>query len=273
MFKKLLLTGLAVAAGLFILNHTRLGSYGHTAFGKIKKAAQREVPVEFEIERIRQEIARLTPDMKKHLTGMADEIVAIENLKDEITVSRGNLNKKKEQLRAAAADLKAGVERVSYVYDGRTYRPNQLRERVQRDLASCQRLEKDLVTREQILENKEKGLESAKEQLQAMRDQKAELELAVEQIESEVKAIRVAQAKSKFAIDDSRLSHIKQSLQDLRNRMKRETIKADLYGQFIQDGGTPETKKVSTKDLVKDLDSYLNGEKAEAHEVASGATK
>lgn len=262
MFKKLLLTALVVGAGLFILNHTRLGSYGHTAFGKIKKAAQREVPVEFEIDRIRHEISQLTPDIRKHLSGMAKEIVAIDNLKEEIQVAHANLAKKTDQLQAARHQLNSGVERVSY--DGREYRKARLLERLSADMDACKNLRKKIELSEGVLEAKEKGLESAREQLQSMRDQKEQLELEVARIEAEVKAVRVAQTNCKFQVDDTRLSQIKQSIRSLKNRLKEDRIASDLEGQFIKEPTTKEAEKVSKteKDVKQELDAFL-GEPAE----------
>jgi chromosome segregation ATPase len=274
MFKKIVLTALAVAAGLFILNNTKLGSYGVTALGRVKKAATKQVPIEFEIERIKQQIAKLGPDMKRHLSGMAEEIVAIENLKDDITTTRANLNRQKEQVRVLADDLKSGTERVSY--QGRTIRSSVLKDKLARDVAGCKRCEKDLELREKMLEEKEKGLESAREQLATMRDQKAELELQVAQIESEVRAIRTAQAKSKFQVDDSRLTHIKQSLRELQNRLQKDRVAAELEGQFLNDlplaPGKKDTK--STADVIRDAEAYLNGDgEGEDAKVVAKPTK
>jgi chromosome segregation ATPase len=270
MFKKLVLTALVVGAGLFILNHTRLGSYGHTAFGKIKKAAQREVPVEFEIDRIRHEISQLTPDIRKHLSGMAKEIVAIDNLKEEIQVAQANLTKKTEQLQAAREQLKSGIERVAY--DGREYRKPRLLERLSGDVVACANLKKKIELSEGILEAKERGLESAKEQLQSMRDQKEELELEVARMEAEVKATKVAQTKSKFVVDDTRLSQIKDSIRSLKNRLKEDKLAVQLEGEFIKESVPAKESKTVGKtegDVLKELNSFL-GEPAE---VASSPKK
>ena len=106
MFKKLLLTALAVVAGLFILNHTRLGSYGQTAWGKIRNTAKKQVPLAFELERVKQQVAQLVPDMRKHLSTVAEEIVAIDNLKEEIQVAKGNLAKQNDAIHTMMEQLK-----------------------------------------------------------------------------------------------------------------------------------------------------------------------
>src|SRR5262249_59748136 len=111
MFKKLVLTALAVVAGLFILNHTRLGSYGQTAWGKIRTTAKQQVPIEFELERVKQQVSHLVPDMRKHLSSVAEEIVSIENLKETIQVSKSNLGKQQLAVQAMVDQLKSGTER------------------------------------------------------------------------------------------------------------------------------------------------------------------
>jgi len=139
MCKKIGIAVLAVVAGLFILNNTRLGSYGLTAFKQAKKSVKSQVPLEFELERVRQQVAQLVPDMKQNLSKIAEEIVAVENARDEIALTRANLNKQKEAVRVMTDELKSGSERVSF--NGRSYSRTRLAERLAADLKSCHRCE------------------------------------------------------------------------------------------------------------------------------------
>src|SRR5262249_36604469 len=119
MFRKLVITAVAVGAGLFILNSTHFGSYARTAFNKVRTAAKRQVPLEFQLETIRTELAQINPDMRRHLSKIAQETVAVQNLKDEIRVVQAELDKKTEQIRTMRNDLKSSEGRV--VYNDKTY--------------------------------------------------------------------------------------------------------------------------------------------------------
>src|SRR5947209_1557328 len=99
MLKKIAFATLAVAVGLFVTGHTRLSSYGGTAWKKIQAGVKHQVPVEFEIDRLKNEVSQLVPDMRRNCTTIAEEMVAVHNLKEDIQTTRVNLTKQKEVAR------------------------------------------------------------------------------------------------------------------------------------------------------------------------------
>jgi chromosome segregation ATPase len=257
MCKKLLLTAVAVVAGLFILNNTRLGSYGQTAWGKIRNTAKRQVPLEFELERVKQQVAQLVPDMRKHLSSVAEEMVAIDNLREEIQVAKGNLKKQNEGVHAMMEQLKSGTERVSI--GGRSYTRARLSEKLSQDVRACQRLQEEIKSREQLLDHKERALDATREQLASIRTQRGELEVEIARLEAELKSLRLAQTKSKVQIDDSRLAHIKASLAEIRNRMNVDKKTQELVSQFAdQEEVGVEPKAKAPADAVREAEAYLN---------------
>jgi chromosome segregation ATPase len=259
MIKKLAITAVAVLGVLFLLNTTGLSSYTSVAFNKIRGTFKRQVPLEFEIERIRHEIAQLVPDMKKNLSAVAEEMVAIENLKDEIQVTKGNLEREKGKILTMKEDLESGAQTISY--GGRDYSANRIREKLTADFASYQRAETEVKSKEQLLEAKERSLDAAREQLASIRTQKQELETEVAKLEADVKQVRLAQCRNQFHFDDSRLARVKAALADLRNRLKVEKTEDELVGQFANDNAIPVEKKAkSAKELSKEINAYFQGE-------------
>src|SRR5258708_39752031 len=106
MFKNLAIASLAVLAGLMIWHKTSVGSYMNFAWKKAKATASNSVPLEWEIERLREEVANLVPDMKKQLSSIAEEKVAIERLGKEIDVAQVNLKDQKENIKTMRGELK-----------------------------------------------------------------------------------------------------------------------------------------------------------------------
>src|SRR5713226_6364047 len=133
MFKKIGIAAVVVAVVLFLLNSTMLGSYTGTAWSKIHGSFKKQVPLEFEIERIKHEIAQLVPDMKKNLSSVAEEMVAIDNLKEDIRVTRERLATEKVSIMTMSEDLDKGA---TVVYKGRDYSATRVREKLARDFAS-----------------------------------------------------------------------------------------------------------------------------------------
>jgi len=256
MFRKIAIASLAVVGGMFILHSTHLGSYARTAMHKIKATAKRQVPLEFQLESIRNEAAQLIPDMKNHLSGIATETAAIQNLREEIVDIRTHLDKQKDGIRAMNDELKTGTHKVSF--NGRTYSSERLREVVARNLDSCKRSADELKAKESLLEAKERSLDVAREQLASMRTQKEQLEVQIAQLEAELKTLRLAQCKSNFHLDDSRLSTIKAALADVRNQMRVQQEEEKLFAAWDGDGITSgSAKPVTNAQITKEVDDFL----------------
>jgi DNA repair exonuclease SbcCD ATPase subunit len=188
-------------------------------------------------------------------------MVAIDNLKEKIAVTDANLKQQKENVRAMARQLESGAQTVSF--DGHPYDPRHLSDRISRDLTSCKRCEKELTFLRATLESKESGLAAARERLETVRTQKEELEAMVEQLEADLKQVRTAQAKSKFAFDDSQLARCKEALQEIRNRLNVEKKTTELEGRFANDFSEPEAKGKSVSEVTKEVRDYLGGASTE----------
>lgn len=248
---------LAVAGmvAIAILTFTRAGSYSRTVWTQVKTSAQNQIPVEFEIERLKQEVTQLIPDMKKNRSLVAEEMVAVENLRQEIGTTRANLDKQKNDLVALAKDVENGEAQVTL--NNRTYTAERIKEKLARDLAGYKRSLAELKAREQLLDAKERALDVAKEQLAAMMDQKRELEVQIAQLEAEIKTVRLAQTKSQFTLDDSRLSEIKRTIAELRNRLKVEITELELEGQYSVDPTVKPEKAKPTSDVAREVLQYF----------------
>lgn len=257
MFRKAAIAGATVVGGLMLLNWAGLNGYWSTACHNIRTHLKHQVPLEFEIQRVRHEVAQLGPDMKEKCRVIAEDMVAIDNLKEKIAVTDANLKQQKENVRAMTRQLESGVQTVSL--DGHHYDPRRLSDRLSRDLVSCKRCEKELATLRATLESKESGLASNRERLETVRSQKEELEAMVEQLEADLKAVRTAQAKSKFTFDDSQLARCKEALQEIRNRLNVEKKTTELEGRFASDASEPEVKGKSVSEVTKEARDYLGG--------------
>jgi len=261
MFRKLGIAALAVVAGLFILNSTHLGSYARTAWQKVRVSAKRQVPLEFQLETIRNESAQLIPDMRKNLSLIASETVAVGNLKEEIGLIQVSLEKQKGDLRAMKDEIKSGDQKVAF--NGRLYSRERINDLVARKLSAAKRCQDELDAKKSLLEAKEKSLDAAREQLMSIKTQKDQLEAQIAQIEAELKTLRLAQTKSNFHLDDSRLSRIKASLAEVRNEMKVQQTEAELLGQWNDEMIIGEKKAKTAAQVSKEVDDFLGGSSEE----------
>jgi DNA repair exonuclease SbcCD ATPase subunit len=256
MFKKIGIAALLAVAGLFVMNKAGLSSYGATAVQNLRSCFKKSVPVEFEIERLRYEISQLVPDMRKHVGAIAEEKVAIQNLKEEVADARENLKRRKSEIVMMTKDLERGTATIAY--DGHDYAATRIREKLSRDFGSYQRCEAEVKSKEQLVEAKEKALDAGLQQLSEIRSQKNELEVELARLEAELKTVRLAQTHNKFHFDDSAIARCKQTLAEIRTRLKVERTTAELQGQFANDNTVPVGKKVkSASELTKEINAYF----------------
>jgi chromosome segregation ATPase len=266
MMKKIGIASVVVLAGLILVTTTSLGSYAKLAIKKAKEGVKSQVPPEVEIERIRDEISQLGPDMNKHLNALAQEMVQIERLREDVKQTRANLDVQKKYILQMREDLKNKSETEFIDYGGNRYTAAKVKTKLSRDWESYKQGEASLKAKEDLLEAKEQSLASAREQITAMKVRKEQLEVQVAQLEAELKNLRLTEARGCVKFDDSRLAHIESSMSEIRDRVNVAKRTAELSAEYQSDF-IPVEKKVQTADVLKEIDSHFG--KAETKELAS----
>jgi hypothetical protein len=258
MCKKIGIATLAVVAGLFILNSTHLGSYARTAWKKVKATAQRQVTPEFTLETIRNEIGRLDPEMTNYINTVARQEVELTNLTKEIKENKLTLEKAKDQIWVMNEAMEGG-EKVVFLgaLNSTPISQERLQSILNQKLTSTKRLQDNVKMQEKVLEAKEAALQSNKEKLMAMKDLKQKLILEADNLEAQLKALQVAETKSEFQLDDSKLSQIKSMLADVRTQIEVRQKEAELKGAFVNDTITVENKVKTEKQLSKEVREFL----------------
>lgn len=251
MIRKLGVAAAVVGAGLFALHASGLSSYTSTAWHKVRTNFKNQVPIEFEIERLRHEVSQLVPEMTKSFDQLAHEMVAVENLDSEIKLTKTNLKKQESNIKTMMKDVKSGAN--EFVYAGQTYSVGRVKNKLERDWASYQVVEAELKAKEQLLEAKQQSLDASRERLEQIKSQKQELEVAIEQLEAELRVVRLTQAKNKIHVDDSRLARCKEILSGIRDRMKVEKKRTEIEGTFANDYIPVDKKARPAAEVMKEI--------------------
>jgi hypothetical protein len=251
---------LAMVAGLFILRSTHLGSYAKTAFKNLKASAKSMVPLDKQLEVIRNEVAEFRPELQKQVSALAAETVAVQNLRQEISDVHANLDKQGKRIVAMKEELLTAKTSS----DGRAR--DRLRNRLERDLASYKRVSDELKAREALLEAKEQALVADQERLAAMRSQKELWEVTIAQMETEVKLLQIAENRSPCQVDDSKFERIKGMIADVRNQIKVQQTAIVMWSQYSDEAPTAEKKTLSDTQLMKAVDEIV-GDSGDTKEV------
>jgi hypothetical protein len=257
MFKKIGIAALAVVAGMFILRSTHLGAYARTAWHKVRTSVKHEVPIEFQIDTIRQEVAQLMPDMRKNISLVARETIELQRLREQVNEVHAKLDNELDNVRVLRDRVQDGTATVSF--NGRSYSAERAKDLLARKIAACETCRSELKAKEDLLEAREAGLEAEREKLAQMKSQKEQYEVQIAQMEAQLKTLRLTQARSSFQLDDSRLSRIKEMISEVRSAMQVQEKEAQLVGEFYNDI-PPASQPAKTKGDVIQAANELLGE-------------
>ncbi len=262
--KKVTLGAAIVAGGLMVLSWAGLSSYPAAAFSKVRSAVKKQVPLEFDIERLRHQVAQLVPDMKKNISAIAEMTVSVDTLRQDVVETRARLETQQTNIFTMSKELESGATTVSY--RGRDWTAGRLKDKLDTDFTAYQQTEAELKSKEKLLEARERELEAARQQLGTMRTQKQHMELEVARIEAELKELRAVQAKSKYCVNNTSLDKCKATLTELRNRLKVEKTAVQLHDEFDGENIIGQKKTKSAKELTQEIKTYFgnsqNGEVA-----------
>jgi chromosome segregation ATPase len=248
MIKKLVFLAGGTAVVLAVVNSVWSGSV-RTAWKRAQSKLERTISPEFELARIRDQIAQLTPDMHRNIARIAEEMVQVESLDRRVGELSAKLDKSKDELAA----LTSFLETKNVSMGARVPSPAQIKDR----LRSCRNIERDLANTQKILEAKKSGVDAARQQLVEMRQQKEQLEVMAAEFEAQWKTLQLEQTRSRLKLDDSRLAEIKGSFEKLRDRIEVERKKAELAGQFSQVEFVPEKKAESAQTVIDEVKEYF----------------
>ena len=248
---KKVVVGTALGAGaLYLAFGTSAPSYVRTAFHKVRNNAKGAVPVQFEIDRAREEIANLEPAIKDGIVQVANARVDITLLEREIATTQTNL----QSQRAEIASIRKGLDTGDYRLAGPIrYTEDEIKADLGRRLDSYKAGDRLLKDKESTLKAKQKTLAAAEQQLKQMATAKKALLTKVEGIESRLRMIETTQSGRDYHFDDSALARAKQSVSDLEKRLDKLTLQAEMEGKY-SDTGVPVGLEPG-RDVVKEIDA------------------
>jgi len=258
MIKKLLIAAVAVVVGLAVVTSpTWVGSLLRTKVKNATAFLKHQVTPETQIEMLRNDLARLTPELKKHFSDLAQEMVTVETLRKDVVALEAKLVAKKKDILALKEDVASDREFVTY--GDRRYTKAQVKRQLAREFEGYKAAEDNLKAKRDLLTQKEEGLSTAREQLKAMQDARETLQSELARLEAEIKKVRVAQTRSKFHLDDSALSRVKAGVEELKKRIDVEKKRLELEAEFSH-APIPQTDRVQAKDLIKEIDNHFAGQ-------------
>jgi len=255
------LVGLALAAGgLYLAFGTSAPSYVRTAFHKVRHQAKDSVPIQFEIDRARDEIAALEPAILENRETLARAEVDVEHLQREIGDVEKTLAAERTAMVIRREKLATGDLRLA---KGSSVQLT--REEVTADLAArldhYRNVTRILDEKRTTLKARETAVQGARQKLSDMANTKLTLQGKLASIEARLQAIEATQDRNEFTFDDSALSRAKQTVAELEKRLEVKARVAEMEGRYPT-GSMP--IGIEGRDVLKEFDAEFGAPSKDA---------
>ncbi len=245
--KKLIVLSLLVLGGLFVLKKTNVGSYACTLWNNGRAAIQKQVPRQFELDRVRQEIQKLDTDVRNMLDPIAAKQYAVAQLEQQIKNARVDLNTRRTALLQLTSKVEAGQQQISHQNDSLSHA--EAKARLALDFARFKADDAHLKSREKLLAAQKKTLQLAHEQLTRIMQQKTEFEVRLAQLEAAEEDLNLKAITTPLRLDQTRVAEIKSTLDGVQKSQEIEAIKRSLEERYSGRPASQPTAAAPTVDL------------------------
>jgi len=252
------------AAGVLLLLSLIYGrSHVTTAVGIAKDKLDHSMSIPFELQRARDEVKRLAPEVERNMRAIAEVEVDVAKLEREVGKAEDRLKNDHNEILQLKGDLDSGSE--VFVYAGRNYSAEQVKTDLIRRFDHFKTQEATLVSKKKQLDAKQRMLLAAREKLEGMLAARSQLEVDVENLAARQKMIEVAQTTSEFNFDDSQLASTKELIDRIRTRVevseKLVNAEVDYFDRI------PLNEQDVDRDISNEITDYFGDHRPEVESL------
>src|SRR5882757_2660848 len=217
MFKRAILVGTGLGLTSLVLFGRDAASYVKTSYHRVTSTVQDRVPIDFQIDRAKQMVRDLDPEIRNSMHVIAKEEVALDQLNQQLAGNQDKADKEKKDILHLQADL--GQNKSVYQYASHTYSCDEVKQDLARRFSRFKVADDTLASMKQMRDARQKNLDAAQQKLSAMINARRKLDVDVQNLEAKRKLVEVAQASSDYVFDDSQLARAKELINDIRTRL------------------------------------------------------
>lgn len=256
MLKKVAFVGLGAVLLVTLLFGSRLPSYASTMYKRVQAQVDDSVSLQFKLQDARNQLDKLEPEVNQMKFEFARQELRVNRLQEDVVAARENLDGQLAQIVLLKNHLESGDS--AFVTKGRSFSVAQVEKDIKRRWDLYKTQETVVKTKEQVLDAQVSGLEAARQQIAETEAQRETLEVEIAQLEARLKLVEVAKTTSDLSFDDSRISRLRESLDDIKSRLEVEEhiVNSDAGADF---GGIPLEDNVEAGDVMAEIDQYITG--------------
>jgi len=260
MFKKVVVSGLAIVAVLFVLHKLELDIWIKHWVKQTKTDIKNAVPEEARLDDLRDEIAKIGPEIRKSRTAVAREIGEVNELKAEIETTRANLEKREKTLRELDAKLDETPKASKVKIGKKDFDRDDVEADLHRQWQSFKQGKEMLEAKEALLKTREESVNTAKTELQTMQDKEAELTAKADALALRLRKLRLAQTQENVPVKSNHLTTAMQKCDELTKQVGQGEVELTLKkgadtGSTVADALEQKAKADQARKEMKD---YLN---------------
>jgi chromosome segregation ATPase len=232
--------------------------YVSTSVAELRQQVKDSVPVEFEIERARNMIKNIDPEIRRSMHLIAKEEVEVQNLAGRIDGLKEKLAKDEANILRMKTDLESGE---SYIYyKGERFASTEVKADLANRFERFKTNDATLASLHKVMHARRTSLDAAREKLDAMVAAKRQLEVEVENLEARQKMVEVAKTTANFNFDDSHLARTKELISDIQTRLQVEETMLNNYGEYQDNAEIPVgEEEAEVKNLGDEITEYFGG--------------
>lgn len=267
MILKSLKYGLIGTVGAVLLGAMVFGkelvSYVRCSARSVQTAVQNSVPLEFELERAKEMVEQIIPEMNAQVRLIAQEEVEIDQLKTDVRKTRERLERQKRQIVILRDKLDS--KQIAMVVNG-IERP---RDHVAKQLQSKFRFHQEatdiLASKKKLLETRLVSLEAARQGLERAKARKSQLEQQIEGLVAKHRQLKASAVGSRVEFDSSQLTRAEKLINQITKRLAvSERImqhEADFDVYMVDEA-------IHEGVLLDEIDDYFDSDSASTDEEA-----
>lgn len=258
MIKKLVVTAAGIALVGGIAAKSGLSSYVTTSYRRAASTVENSVPLEFQIDRARNMVKDLEPEIRRSMHVIAKEEVEVAELDRRLETAAAKAEKDKSEIMRLQSDLKSGQS--VFRYAGHSYSEAEVKDDLARRFNRFKTVDGTMASMEQMRDARQRNLDAARQKLTAMMAAQRQLQVDVENLEAKLKLVEVAEASSDFQFDDSHLAQAKQLISDIRTRLDVASKLANADTNFQEEIPLDETHAEDVTEQVAEYFDLAEGE-------------
>lgn len=257
MFRKFIGGLVMLGVGTYLLTGTSLGSYAKTAYVQTVGYFKGQIPLEFQLERAKQLVSELGPDIHRAARDIAVEEVRVARLKNEVMTAQKDQQEQETTILALREQL--GKGQSTYTIGSRTFSLQDLERDLSRRFKSFRRACENLAEKKKVLDAREAKLVAARDTYQELLESKKELESEIESLDSQQKILEAKKVAKRIVIDEGRFQAAREALAEVKERLAIDQKLIETEGFTVE---PVPAEELPPANLTQEIDTFFSKQKS-----------